>query len=266
MLLRPFRLALVLALSFVIAPMSVGQDKSGDDGSDEGVKTTIEGLVRDIACPIQNHKSTARDFNLKCALDCAKRGSPLAVLTDSGDLYLPTSQQMPDRSVRAQLLPFVGKRVKITGRAYERNGTRSISVERIERLSAPVSATAGLVRAGESSQNTARMTASVFQAEHNHTHDGPPMRVEFENDAVQVVRMVIPPHGKIPMHEVPSARVVILLTDEHLRVTTPDGATKEMHEKAGTATWMEPQKHAGENLSDKPLEFIVVVPKSYGSK
>jgi quercetin dioxygenase-like cupin family protein len=94
-----------------------------------------------------------------------------------------------------------------------------------------------------------------------HMHDGPPMKVEFENDSVQVIRIVVPPHAKIPMHEVDTARVVILLTDEDLRITAPDGTTKEIHQKAGEANWMTPQKHAGENLSDKPLEFVVVVPK-----
>ena len=52
-----------------------------------------------------------RDFNRQCALDCTKQGSPLVVLTDRGTIYVPTSQEMPDRSVRKQLLPFVGKRV-----------------------------------------------------------------------------------------------------------------------------------------------------------
>ena len=104
------------------------QNKGKTDSCDEGVSGRIEGLVRDIACPIQNHQSTSRDFNLQCALDCAKQGSPLIILTDDGKIYIPTSQQMPDKSERAKLLPLVGKRVKATGLVCERNGTPSISI------------------------------------------------------------------------------------------------------------------------------------------
>lgn len=54
------------------------------------------------------------------------------ILTDKDVMYVPTSKEMPDRSVRKRLLPFVGKRVKVTGIVYERSGTHSISVEKIE--------------------------------------------------------------------------------------------------------------------------------------
>jgi hypothetical protein len=120
-------LTAVAALILVLTLGSLAQNK-GDSDADEGTKQTVEGLVRDIACPIQNHKSTSQDFNLQCALDCAKQGSPLIILTDDGTIYIPTSQQMPDKSVRAKLLPLVGKRVKATGLVYERNGTHSISI------------------------------------------------------------------------------------------------------------------------------------------
>ena len=66
----------------------------------------MQGLVRDVACPIQNHKSTATDFNLDCALACARSGSPLIILTRSGDIYFPISDQMPDPDQRAKLMPF----------------------------------------------------------------------------------------------------------------------------------------------------------------
>ena len=125
--------ALLLTTTFLMIPGSMPQDQGTKaDDADEGVKQTIEGLVRDIACPIQNHKSTSRDFNLQCALDCTRRGSPLIVLTDSGTIYVPTSAVMPDRNVRGRLLPFVGKRVKMTGLVYERRGSHSISVDTIE--------------------------------------------------------------------------------------------------------------------------------------
>jgi hypothetical protein len=97
-------------------------------------KASVQGLVRDVACPIQNHKSTATDFNLDCALACARSGSPLIILTRTGDIYFPISDQMPDPDQRAKLMPFVGKFVAATGTVYTRNGTRTIVIQNIKEL------------------------------------------------------------------------------------------------------------------------------------
>jgi hypothetical protein len=95
-------------------------------------ESTIEGLVRDVACPIQNPAATATRFNLQCAIECAKNGSPLVILTRKGTMYLPISESMPDKSERARLLPLIGKFVKVTGEVYERGGTHAIAIRRIE--------------------------------------------------------------------------------------------------------------------------------------
>jgi hypothetical protein len=93
---------------------------------------TIQGLIRDVACPIQNKKASARVFNLKCAVDCAKLGSPLVLLTDDGTIYTPISSSMPDTDQRARLMPFVGKYVEIRGQVYERQGTHAIVIQNIK--------------------------------------------------------------------------------------------------------------------------------------
>lgn len=104
------------------------------DNSSAGVKATIEGLVRDAACPMQNSRATATEFNLKCALDCAKQGSPLIILTREGNIYLPISDSMPDKDQRRRLMPFVGKYVRASGTVFERNGTRAIAIAEIKEL------------------------------------------------------------------------------------------------------------------------------------
>jgi hypothetical protein len=97
-------------------------------------KVTVEGLVRDIACPIQNSAATATNFNLQCALDCAKRGSPLIILTKTGRMYFPISDSMPDVDQHQKLMPYIGKYVQATGIVYERNGTRAIAISQIKEL------------------------------------------------------------------------------------------------------------------------------------
>jgi hypothetical protein len=86
--------------------------------------------------------------------------------------------------------------------------------------------------------------------------------VEFENESIVVVRIRMAPHEKTPMHDITSARLVVWLTDAHLRDTHPDGSTNETHRRAGEIDWVGVQRHAGENLSHEPLEFLAVVPKA----
>ena len=94
-------------------------------------EVTIEGLVRDIACPIQNLDGNATTVSLKCARACVRAGSPIAILTRDGALYQPISDKMPDYSQRKKLMPFVGKYVRATGIAFERNGTHAIVITKI---------------------------------------------------------------------------------------------------------------------------------------
>lgn len=132
---------LLIAFTAVCAILFVGrptytahartQSAALADTSDEGVTMTIEGLVRDVACPMLNHKSTATHFNLDCAVACARAGSPLVVLTKRDEIYFPMTDQMPDSSQREKLMPFVGKYVRITGQVRRRNGTRTIVIRTI---------------------------------------------------------------------------------------------------------------------------------------
>jgi hypothetical protein len=114
------------------AVLSANAQSSGDTSTPP--PTTIEGLVRDVACPIQNKEATATKFNLKCARDCARLGSPLIILTQDGTLYTPISESMPDHDQRQRLLPFLGKYVRVTGEVYERSGTRAIAIKDIQEL------------------------------------------------------------------------------------------------------------------------------------
>jgi hypothetical protein len=86
--------------------------------------------------------------------------------------------------------------------------------------------------------------------------------VEFENESIVVVRIRMAPHEKTPMHDITSARLVVWLTEAHLRDTHPDGSANETHRRAGEVDWVEVQRHAGENLSHEPLEFLAILPKA----
>jgi len=95
---------------------------------------TIEGLVRDVACPIQNLDNHATSMSSKCVRDCVKGGSPLVILTKDDRLYFPISAKMPDTDQRQVLMPFIGKYVRASGIVFERTGTHAIVVTEITEM------------------------------------------------------------------------------------------------------------------------------------
>jgi hypothetical protein len=131
-----YRLILLVGAVLIFPGHMYAQAKIQADGADPGGKrnVVVEGLMRDVACPLQNSKSTATNFNLECAVACAKSGSPLIILTKKGNSYFPISDQMPDPDQRPKLMPFVGKFVRVTGTVFERNGTRVIAIQTIKEL------------------------------------------------------------------------------------------------------------------------------------
>jgi len=105
-----------------------------DDADSTAIGTrTVEGLVRDIACPLQNKKSTSTSYSKDCITTCVKAGSPLGILAADGTTYLPVTESMPDTG-QGQLKPFIGEHVQATGKVFERNGGHAIQISEIHQL------------------------------------------------------------------------------------------------------------------------------------
>jgi hypothetical protein len=105
-----------------------------DDADSTATGTrTVEGLVRDIACPLQNKKSTSTSYSKDCITTCVKAGSPLGILAADGTTYLPVTESMPDTG-QGQLKPFIGEHVQATGKVFERNGGHAIEISEIHQL------------------------------------------------------------------------------------------------------------------------------------
>ncbi|MBM3837178.1 MAG: hypothetical protein FJ398_04310 [Verrucomicrobia bacterium] len=83
-------------------------------------------------------------------------------------------------------------------------------------------------------------------------------KVEIDNEQVRVVRARYGPHEKGVLHEHAWSYVVVFLTDCRLKVTSADGQSGTAIKVPGDVTAGRPSKHVEENLSDKPLEVMVV--------
>ena len=100
---------------------------------DDTPTTSIVGYVRDGGCVHRFHE-VVKPLPNGCLEACVRAGSPLVILSKNEEVFHPLSTEMPDVDVRAKLLPFAGKLVKVTGKVYDRGGSKAITVERIEEL------------------------------------------------------------------------------------------------------------------------------------
>jgi hypothetical protein len=81
--------------------------------------------------------------------------------------------------------------------------------------------------------------------------------VEFENDKIRVVRIKYGPGEKSVMHT-HGPHMAVFLTRNTVRMTFPDGTSAESTPEIGTTEWDDGGAHLPENLSDQPLELVLV--------
>jgi hypothetical protein len=95
-----------------------------------GKTATVNGFVLDSACAFV--KDLKKPVNPDCAVACAKAGSPMVILSESGVLYWPISGDMPAKSQNDRLLPFAGKYVSVHGEVLEKGGSHGIVISSIK--------------------------------------------------------------------------------------------------------------------------------------
>ena len=83
-------------------------------------------------------------------------------------------------------------------------------------------------------------------------------KVEFENDRIVVMRVIIPPGFQSEMHPHAAASLELFLTDDHIKETLPDGSAKDWRARAGELACIEPVTHRIQNMRSEPTEIISV--------
>ena len=91
---------------------------------------TVKGYVLDSACAFT--KALKKPVSTECAIACAKAGSPLVILSSAGTIYWPIADTTPSNSQNDKLLPFAGKSVTVSGKIFERGGSKAIVISKIE--------------------------------------------------------------------------------------------------------------------------------------
>lgn len=93
-----------------------------------GAKTVqITGQVVDIACFVGHNSSGEK--HAQCAEACARAGNPLAVF-DGKEIYVSIS--MDHGNPNTKLMPFIEKKVTVTGTVMAKAGLKGIKIEKVD--------------------------------------------------------------------------------------------------------------------------------------
>jgi hypothetical protein len=95
---------------------------------DKGKPVNITGTVIDTGC-YMSHDAMGEKHS-DCATICAKNGVPLAIVDVDGKLYMPIAADHKNQN--AKLMPFVEKKVKVTGTLLEKGGLAGLTIKTIE--------------------------------------------------------------------------------------------------------------------------------------
>jgi hypothetical protein len=60
------------------------------------------------------------------------------------------------------------------------------------------------------------------------------------------------------MHEYSLDHLVVCITDQNVRMTSPEGKAEVVQHKVGDFKWSGPSKQKVDNLTDKPIETVIV--------
>src|SRR5438445_13839939 len=90
---------------------------------------SVEGYVLDSACAFT--KNLEKPISRECALQCAKAGSQLVILSDDGAIYWPIAETTPATGQNAKLREFAGGKVTAKDKLYDRGGSHALVIEQI---------------------------------------------------------------------------------------------------------------------------------------
>ena len=94
----------------------------------KGKAVSFKGTVVDTGCYFA-HEGMEKGHTA-CATMCAKAGIPLAVVDESGKLYLVLGNDHKNPNTR--LMPFIEKKVKVTGTLVDKGGMSGLAIKTIE--------------------------------------------------------------------------------------------------------------------------------------
>jgi hypothetical protein len=97
---------------------------------------TIRGILVDSSCYGKDKTLTTnahKGMSETCAQDCAKKGSPVALVTPEGKVYMVTGDVAANTN--AKLVPHMSHVMELTGDVTEAGGTMTIAATDLKMIS-----------------------------------------------------------------------------------------------------------------------------------
>ena len=115
-------LAVVVSAVFLagLAPSVLAQD------------AVLKGELVDSHCFMKDKKNAGAGHR-DCAMTCAKKGTPVALVTSDGVLYIVTGDLTKDSN--AQLVPHLSHTVELSGVVSDQDGKKSIAAKSLKMAS-----------------------------------------------------------------------------------------------------------------------------------
>jgi hypothetical protein len=94
--------------------------------------TTIKGEVIGLNCYLQQGSKATGEKHKECAINCAKAGGMLAILTSDGTIYVPVVS--PGTNPDTELMNYVADQVEVEGEVHDQGNMKGIKISSIKRL------------------------------------------------------------------------------------------------------------------------------------
>jgi hypothetical protein len=91
--------------------------------------TTVTGILVDKACYTKDKANTTnahKGMDATCAVDCAKKGNQVALVTSTGDVYDVKGEVAAE--MNAKLVPHMSHTMALTGEVTDVKGVKTITV------------------------------------------------------------------------------------------------------------------------------------------
>ena len=96
-----------------------------------GERKTITGEVMDPACFLEAGSKSIGPGHFQCAVDCVRSGQTLAIYDRENDRIYFVAGELPGRNPNEPLLPYIHKKVDVTGMVYHRSGAYGIVISKV---------------------------------------------------------------------------------------------------------------------------------------
>ncbi len=115
------------------APMSHHHGASAETKSQDvkGKYMTIVGEVMDPACFLEAGTKSIGPGHYQCAIDCARSGQTLAIYARDQDQIYFVAGELPGKNPNDPLMPYIHKKVDVTGTVYHRSGAYGIVITKV---------------------------------------------------------------------------------------------------------------------------------------